>query len=88
MHIARQEFIKIESDERIRRALRQNVRQTNVDNLHQGDDVHYKRNANDQWLGPATVIGKDNKQVIIKHGGYPLRVHIVRLAKQPPDTIC
>ena len=87
MHIARQEFIKFESDERIRRALRHNVRQTNVDNLHQGDDVYYKRNANDQWQGPATVIGKDNKQVIIKHGGYPLRVHIVRLAKHPSDDV-
>ena len=83
LHIARQAFIKFESDERIRRALRHNVRPTDSSKINQGDDVHYKRNESDQWHGPATVIGKDGKQIIIKHGGYPLRVHIVRLAREP-----
>ena len=83
MHIARSEFIKFESDERISRALRHNIRETDLKDLNTGDEVFYKRNSSDQWHGPAKVIGTDGKQIMVRHGGYPLRVHITRLARQP-----
>ena len=44
LHVARQEFVKFESDERIKRALRHNVRNTCIDNLENGNEVYYKRN--------------------------------------------
>ena len=44
LHIARKGFIEQESSEKIRRALRSNVRNTSVDELNSGDEVYYKRN--------------------------------------------
>ena len=37
--------------------------------------VYNKRKSLDKWKGPGTVIGKENKQILVKHGGYYIRVH-------------
>ena len=81
LHSARQEFIKCESSERIRRALRHNTRETSMLNIQTGDEVYYKRKNSNQWHGPGTVIGRDGKQVIVKHGGEFYRVHACRLSQ-------
>ena len=31
------------------------------------------------WEGPGIVIGKENKQILVKHGGQYIRVHSGRL---------
>ena len=46
-----------------------------------GNKVYYKIIGSDYWRGPATVIGKDSHQVILKHGGLFVRVHPVSLRK-------
>ena len=40
-----------------------------------GDLVYYKRKDSDKWKGPGKVIGKENKQILVKHRGYYVRVH-------------
>ena len=35
-----------------------------------GDLVYYKRKDSEKWKGPGKVIGKENKQLLVKHGGY------------------
>ena len=87
LHIARQEFIKVESSERVRRALRHNVRASDVENLVNGDSVFYKRNDSKEWRGPGIVIGKDGKQVLVKHGGTYVRVHTCRISRTPNQTL-
>ena len=42
--VARQAFVKQESSERAKRALRSNVMSSSVENLVNGDNVYYKRN--------------------------------------------
>ena len=79
MHSARQEFMKVESSERIRRALRHNVREGSAFTVQSGDHVFYKRNGENQWRGPGIVVGRDGKQVLVKHGGIIVRVHVCRL---------
>ena len=81
MHSARQKFVENESSEKIKRALSHQVRSgyENIDNLKNGDFVYYKRNNNDEWHGPGTVIGMDGKQILVRHGGEYVRVHICRL---------
>ena len=83
VHIAREAFIRCESSDRISRALRSNVRESNCADLRIGDDVFYKRNNEVRWRGPGQVVGLAGKQVLVKHGGYLARVHTTRLVRGP-----
>ena len=89
LHSARQEFIRLESDERIRRALRHNIRETNLELIENGREVYYKRNNDKEWHGPGVVIGRDGKQVFVRHGGTIYRVHLCRISGSsvPEDKV-
>jgi hypothetical protein len=77
LHAARESFIKQESCERLRRALTRKTR--NTTHFLNGDSVYYKRNDNNEWHGPAKVLGKDAQQYLLKHGGVYIRVHPCRM---------
>ena len=79
LHAARSAFIESERSERLRQALQNNIR-TYIDTpILTGDKVYYKRLDARRWRGPAIVLGKDGQQVLLKHGGYYIRVHPCRL---------
>ena len=86
VHIAREAYIKSQSDERVRQALRHNVNTTDINMLKDGDEVFYKRNARDEWHGPGKVIDIDGKVVIVKHGGACVKVHAVSLKRKPQES--
>ena len=86
LHSARQAFIQAESSEKLQRALRHQIRPTLGVQYSNGDMVFYKRNEQDRWMGPGTVIGSENKQVLVKHGGSYVRVHPYRLQKFNGNT--
>ena len=79
LHSARKAFIESESSERLRRALRHQVREFVGGEYQNGDLVYYKRNESNRWMGPGSVIGFEGKQVLVKHGGSYVRVHSYRL---------
>ena len=79
MHAAHQAFIKSESAERLRRALRHRTHTYSDMKYFTGNIVYYKRNSSNEWKGPGTVIGQDGQQVLVKHGGSYVRVHLCRL---------
>ena len=80
LHSAREEFIKSEADERLRRALRHKI--SNIEqNFANGEYVYYKRDGKPMWLGPAKVIAQDGKVVFIRHGGNLIRMTPNRLMK-------
>lgn len=83
LHAARQAFVKLESNERLSRALRHNVRSNDVYDVQGGEEVYYKRNDSNVWRGPGTVIGRDGKTVMVKHGGQYVRAHECRLTHVP-----
>ena len=60
---SRQAFIEAESKEKIKRALRHNIRTSNDQKFVTGDIVYYKRNDSKKWKGPAKVLGTDSQQV-------------------------
>ena len=80
LHSSREAFIKSESSEKIRRALRHNVRTSGDIKYLTGDSVYYKRLNSRKWSGPGTVLGQDGQQVLVKHGGIYVRVHPCRLS--------
>ena len=86
LHQARRDFVRSESDEKYKRALRSKVRPTRADYLANGDNVYYKRNASDEWCGPGVIIGIDGKQFIVRHGGHIVRVHAARLVGAPSEN--
>ena len=79
MHEARNVFVQQESAEKLRRGLSRKTR-THSDTIYcQGDRVYYWRDKSMDCHGPAVVIGQDGQQILVKHGGYYIRVHPCRL---------
>ena len=68
MHRARSAFIESESNERIKRALRHNIRTYPNETYQSGDKVYYQRKGYKGWSGPGVLIGKEGQTVMIKHG--------------------
>ena len=65
--------------ERIRRALRHNVRSLNG-RIEPGEKVFYQRDTK-VWRGPGNVIGSDGTTYLVKHGGNIVGVHQARIRK-------
>lgn len=80
LHSGRRAFIQAESSERIRRALRHKIRASGECFQH-GDKVYYKRDDDNKWKGPGTVLGQDGKVVFVRHGSIYVRVHPCRLIR-------
>ena len=78
LHSAREEFIKSEACDKIKRALRAKTRLT-FQHFEPGSSVYYKSDRQSIWLGPAKVLAQDGKVIFIRHGGQILRVAPGRL---------
>ena len=77
---ARRGFIESQCDEKIRRALRHQVR-CHLEVYNTGDKVYFKRDDSNRWRGPGTVIGQDRQVVFVRHGGVFVRVPTCRIKK-------
>ena len=80
LHKAREEFIKLEASEKLRRALRAQTRTHNNTKYFSGDEVFYKRDDDNRWKGPGRVIGQDGSKVLIKIPTGLISVHTCRVA--------
>ena len=86
LYCAREEFIRNDSDQRIKRALLRQVRPSNFDTIVNGAQVFYKRINDEAWHGPGVVIGRDGKQILVRHGGTWVRAHICRVVVGHEDA--
>ena len=75
LHAARKAFIKVESNDKLHCAVKAKNRETTGFEYEIGDMDYYKRKSSDKRKGPGMTIGKENKQIFVKHGGYYIRVH-------------
>ena len=83
LHEARKAFISSESSEKIRRALRKNIRPSG-EKFKNGDRVYFLRD--NKWKGPGWVIGQDNVVVFVRYGGTYVRVHESRIMRDIDKT--
>ncbi|CAC5372032.1 unnamed protein product [Mytilus coruscus] len=67
LHETRKAYIQTEADERIRRALRSNVR-AGEQVYENGAIVFYKREGKVRWVGPGKGVFQDGKVVFVRHG--------------------
>lgn len=76
MEASRKAFMKLEYSAKLKRALKDRIYQRANVKYFSGDKVLYKRqNMKGPWLGPATVVGHLENQVLVKHGGSLIRLH-------------
>ena len=61
----RKAFVEAESSEKIRRALRYNIRTFNNTKFYTGDIVLYNLNDTRKWRGPGKVIGMDSSNILM-----------------------
>ena len=88
LHEAKEAFISSENSEKIRSALSTNIRTSGDAKFITGNKVYYKRANDRRWKGPASVLGQDGEQVLVKHGSHYIRVHPCRLSlERTPITI-
>ena len=69
-----------ENSEKIRRALRHNIRTSNDNIFVTGVSVYYKRASARRRRRPAKVLAKDGQQVLVKHSSTYFRCHPYRLS--------
>ena len=70
MYAARKAFMEEEASEKLWRAIKGKTRVSTGIIYQPGDLVYYKRDDLNQWKSPVTVLGRENKQILVKHGGF------------------
>lgn len=80
IHKAREEFIKLEASEKLRRAMKAQTRTHNDTRYLPGDEVFFKREDDNRWKGPGRVIGQDGSKVLIKTPDSLISVHTCRVS--------
>ena len=79
LKLARRAFIETEASERLKRAIKHNIRPSANNKFSIGDQVIYKRNDSKKWKGLGKVIGYESSNILIKHGAHYVRVHACRV---------
>ena len=79
LHSARENYVKAESSDKLRRALRLKTRTHTAKLFEIGQSVYFKREDSSRWKGPGDVIGVQGETVVIKYGGNIVRVHSCRV---------
>ena len=62
--------MKSESSEKIHRALQHNISHSQDSPVLTGDSVYCKSVSDSKRRGPATVLGQDGQQILLKRGGF------------------
>ena len=81
MHSAREQFVKAESSDKIKRALLKNVRTYSEVDFQSGEKVYFRRKNLKGWKGPGKVLGKEGNFVLIRYGAAYYRCHPCDLMK-------
>ena len=91
IHQGRVACIAQEADSRIKRAMRAKIRTHKIEDAEEGNEVYYRLDdGKKKWRGPAKVVGKNNKVVIVQHGAglkEVSRVHITKVRRKGEESV-
>ena len=82
---AREAFRAADNDERIKRALKARIVNSNDEQFHPDDKVYFKQDKKIEWSGPASVIGQQGKVIFLRYGNNLRRVHkskVIRVGEE------
>ena len=83
IHAARKAFTASEGLEKIKLALKKNIR--NYQRFYElGDEVYYKCDSSSQWKGPAEALGQDGPVLFLRHDARYIKAHICRVQLTSP----
>lgn len=77
LHTARENYIKLESCAKLKKALRSKTRTHTAKSLQIGQRVYFKRNRSEKWRGVGKIVGFDG--VFVKEGGLICKLHSCRI---------
>ena len=78
LHTYRKTFITSESSEKLKLALKKNIRNHQTF-YNLGDKVFYKQDNLPQWKGLAKILGKNRPVLTLRHGAGYVKAHICRV---------
>ena len=79
LHAARENYMKLESCAKLKKALRSKTRTHTAKSLQIGQRVYFKRNRSEKWRGVGKIVGFDGETVLVKEGGLICKVHSCRI---------
>ena len=84
LHAARKSYIESESCNKLKTALRKNVRSSTNVMYEIGHEIFFKRDDSPKWKGPGTVLGQDGPVIFISQGSRYIKAHVCQT--QPCQT--
>ena len=75
LYAGRRAFSVVESDEKIKRALRKQTRVASSLSYQPGRMVYYRRDTSSKWKGPAKILAVDGPVHWLRHGSYAIKAH-------------
>ena len=76
LHAARKPYIESESCNKLKTALRKNIRSSSNVMYEIDDEVFFKRDNSPEWKCPATVFGQDSPAIFICQGSRHIKAHV------------
>ena len=73
-HSAREAFMKAQTSEKNKIALKKQTRQTR-EKYELNEEVHCQRDTDEQWKRPVKVLGQDGAVVFLQHGSRLIKAH-------------
>ena len=84
MFETRKEYMKIENDSRLKKALNSKIPPPRLEQYENGEEVFYRHGTDGVWHGPAAVIGQQNKIIYIRQGRFILAASQTNIKKRYP----
>ena len=84
LHASRKEFMATEANRKLKLALHKNTRDV-LRPFEIGEEVFCKRDDQQEWKGPGTVLGQDRAVIFIRHGSHYIKAHSCRVQPKVQD---